>query len=205
MNKLEIQEENRRAEIPGYDYGTKNVPKATVTLEELRTLEEAVGWTAADAEWLRKAAETLVPKAEEMVNSWRAAIGRQPALMRSFLKPDGTSDDAYRSAVKRRFVQWVADLCLKPHDQAWLDYQEEIGQRHTPAKKNQTDGGHTAPVVPLRFTIGFSAVVITSVRSFLSDGRRSEEEIGKIQGAWTRAVLLSIALWARAYSAPDLW
>jgi hypothetical protein len=42
--------------------------------------------------------------------------------------------------VKKRFVQWVLNACFRPHDQAWLDYQEEIGQRPTPEKKNHTDG-----------------------------------------------------------------
>jgi hypothetical protein len=193
------------AEIPGYDYGTRKVLRSPVTLEELRKLEEAVGWTQEDAEWLRKAAETLVPKAQEMIDTWRSIIGKQPQLLQSFLKPDGTPDDNYRVAVKLRFVQWISDLCLKPHDQAWLDYQEEIGRRHTPAKKNKTDHGHTSPVVPLRYTIGFSAVVITSLPSFLVSNGHSKEDIERMQAAWTRAVLLSIALWARPYAAPDLW
>jgi len=37
--------------------------------------------------------------------------------------------------LKRRFVQWVVDVAIRPHDRAWLDYQEEIGLRHTPEKK----------------------------------------------------------------------
>jgi len=191
--------------IPGYEFGTSQTPRSPVTTDELRKLEESVGWTDQDAKWLRTAAETLVPKAEELVNSWRAVIGEQPHLVASFLKPDGKPDDAYRAAVKRRFVQWVGDLCLRPHDQEWLNYQQEIGERHTPNKKNKTDGGHTPPVVPLRYTIGFAAVVITSVRSFLKLSGRSEADLVRMQDAWTRAVLLSIALWARPYAIADLW
>jgi hypothetical protein len=164
-------------EIPGYDYGTGRVPEAPVSIEELRTLEAAVGWTEADAHWLRLAGETLIPKAVEMVNAWRSVIAQQSQLVESFLKPDGKPDDAYREAVKKRFVQWVSDLCLRPHDQDWLNYQEEIGKRHTPEKKNRTDGGHTPPVVPLRYLVGFSAVVITSVRSFLKSSARMDQEL----------------------------
>jgi hypothetical protein len=191
--------------IAGYDFASGRTPRSPVIIDELRKLEAAVGWTDEDAKWLRVAAETLVPKAEEMVDEWRAVIAKQPQLVASFLKPDGKPDDAYRAAVKRRFVQWVSDVCLQPHDQDWLNYQEEIGKRHTPAKKNKTDAAHTPPVVPLRYTIGFAAVVITSVRSFLLSSGRSEEELQRMQDAWTRAVVLSITLWARPYSSPDLW
>lgn len=192
-------------EIPGYDYGAGLTPQSPVTLHDLHQLEQAVGWTEEDAKWLRIAGETLIPKAEEMVDAWRAEIGRQPQLLASFTKPDGVPDDAYKAAIKRRFVQWISDLCLRPHDQDWLNYQEEIGKRHTPLKKNKTDGGHTPPVVPLRYLIGFSSVVITSARSFLAASGRDEESLQRMQDAWARAVLLSISLWARAYLSPELW
>ncbi|MBV9300494.1 MAG: hypothetical protein JOY62_07440 [Acidobacteriaceae bacterium] len=197
--------QNRTQAIPGYDYGEATVAASPVTIEELRRLEETVGWTEDDARWLRAAAETLVPQSERMVDAWRAKIGRQPHLSRWFAKADGTPDDAYKAAVKCRFVRWVSDICLRPHDQDWLNYQEEIGLRHTPAKKNQTDGGQTPSVVPLRYLIAFASVVITSVRSFLDSSDRSEEELKAIETAWMRAVLLSIALWARPYASEELW
>ncbi|MCU1259964.1 MAG: hypothetical protein JWO80_2849 [Bryobacterales bacterium] len=187
--------------IPGYDYGSERAAHSPVTLTELRHLEQTVGWTEDDARRLRSAARTLVPQAERMVDEWRAAIGRQPHLAAWFLKPDGAPDEAYKAAIKRRFVQWVSDLCLRPHDQDWLNYQEEIGLRHTPAKKNQTDGGETPPLVPLRYTIAFASVVITSLQKFLPD----DDELESIEAAWTRAVLLSVALWSRPHTSAGLW
>jgi hypothetical protein len=187
--------------IPGYGYGA--VIQSTVTREELRQLESTVGWTDEDGECLRGAAEVLVPQAAQMVDEWRAAIGRQPHLLASFMKPEGHPDDAYRAAVKGRFVQWVSDLCLRPHDRDWLNYQEQIGLRHTPAGKNRTDGADTPPVVPLRYLIAFSIVVTGSLRPYLAG--KTEEELQRIQTAWNRAVMLSIALWARPYASPGLW
>src|SRR6266700_2260425 len=135
-------------DIPGYDYGDHSLPRSPVSLEELRSLERAVGLTQEDEEWLKSAGEILAPHAERIVDSWRAVIGSQPELAQVFFRPDGHPDDAYRAAVKKRFVQWIADACKRPHDRAWLDYQEEIGKRHTPVKKNQTDHAQTPPVVP---------------------------------------------------------
>ena len=38
-------------------------------------------------------------------------------------------------------MQWVSDLCRRELDQAWLDYQEWIGLRHTPVGNNKTEEG----------------------------------------------------------------
>jgi hypothetical protein len=54
-----------------------------------------------------------------------------------FVEPNGKPDDEYKASVKRRFVQWVIDAAVRPHDRDWLNYQQEIGLRHTPAKKNR--------------------------------------------------------------------
>ena len=191
--------------IPGYTYGTREVLASPISIEELRKLEEAAGWSEADAGWLRAAAEILVPQAEAIVDSWRAVIGSQPHLLASFLNAQGEPDEKYKAAVKKRFVQWVSDVCLRAHDQEWLNYQEEIGLRHTPAKKNTTDGGHTPAVVPERYLLVFSAVVITSVRGFLAKSNKPKEELEPMQEAWTRAVLLHITLWSRAYATEGLW
>lgn len=198
-------EANETAQIPGYDYGKKEAAKSPLTLEDLRRLEHAVGWTDEDARWLQRAAKTLEPKADEIVTSWRSEIARQPHLMVAFTKADGAPDDNYRSAVKRRFVQWISDICRRPHDQDWLNYQEEIGLRHMPAKKNKTDDGETPNVVPMRYTVGFAAVVITSVRAFLDADGWNKQDAQRIQEAWTRAVMLSVTLWARPFVTPGLW
>jgi hypothetical protein len=102
-------------------------------------------------------------------------------------------------------VQWVLDVCLRPHDQAWLDYQDEIGKRHTPLKKNRTDGAATPDVVPLRYTVAFTAVVITTIRQFVADKGLEPDDVTRFHDAWTKAVLLQLALWTRAYAKDDQW
>jgi hypothetical protein len=121
------------AQIAGYDYGT--VPRSPVRLDELEQLKQAVGFTEGDHDNLQMASAILVPQAEEMVSAWRKKIGEQPHLLASFVGPDGQPDEGYKAAVKARFVQWVVDICTRPFDEAWLDYQDEIAKRHTPIKK----------------------------------------------------------------------
>jgi hypothetical protein len=191
--------------IPGYDYGTARAAHSPITLDELRALEQTVGWEPQDEESLALAGEVLRDQAEAFVDSLRAQIGRQPHLAKWFFGPDGQPDESYKAAVKRRFVQWVIDACTRPRDQAWLDYQEEIGLRHTPAKKNKTDDAHTPDVVPLRYLLAFLAPAIIGVTPFLSNKGHSPDDVDRMHRAWTKTVLLHITLWSRPYAREALW
>src|ERR1700693_3821613 len=123
---------------------------------------------------------------------------------RGFQKPEAQPHDRYKAAVKPRFVQWVIDTCRRPHDQAWLDYQEEIGLRHTPQKKNKTDDRHTPANVPLRYLIAFVPVV-TDIRRFLAAVIEGAAELAAVESAWTKAVHLHVTLWSRPYAKEGRW
>jgi hypothetical protein len=191
--------------IPGYDYGKPASARSPLSLEELRQLEEAAGWTAEDAAALARHPEVFVDRAEAMVDSWRAVIASQPHLIKWFFGPDGKPDQQYMAKVKPRFVQWVRDVAMRPHDKAWLDYQEEIGLRHTPAKKNVTDGAHTPDLVPLRYVVGMAGLISLSARKFFVEAGISGDELQRLEYAWTKAVILHVSLWCRPYVKDGLW
>jgi len=192
-------------DMPGYDYGSPRAARSSISPDELRALEQSVGWTAHDAQALNMAGDVLADQAEALVDSWRAQIAQQPHLARWFFGPDGKADEAYKAAVKKRFVRWVVDSCTRPRDQAWLDYQEEIGLRHTPAKKNKTDGAHTPDVVPLRYLLAFLGPALLGVKPFLAKKGHAAGEIEAMQRAWTKSVLLHVTLWSRPYARDGLW
>jgi pimeloyl-ACP methyl ester carboxylesterase len=197
--------ETKAHTIPGYGYGKPEIGRSPVSLEELRQIEQAAGWSEEDAAVLQRHGAIFQEHAEHMVDAWRAVIGAQPHLARWFFGPDGKPDEEYKARVKRRFVQWVTDAAFRPHDQAWLDYQEEIGLRHTPAKKNRTDGAHTPPVVPLRYLIAFCTTITTATRPFFVDAGLKGEELKAVQDAWAMAVQLHVTLWERPYASEGLW
>jgi hypothetical protein len=190
-------------EIKGYDYA--NVDRSPVTLDELRELEATVGFTDEDRRALRQAGRILESHAEELVDGWRGIISRQEHLSRWFFGPDGKPDDAYKAAVRPRFVRWIVDLCARPFDQTWLDYQHEIGLRHTPAKKNVVDERRTPPVVPLRYLLAFVVPVMSSVQTYLRNAAASPREAERMEIAWSKAVMLSVALWSEPYAKEGLW
>jgi hypothetical protein len=173
--------------MEGYDFASPAVERSPVTLEELRHLEYAVGWTDRDRETMHRLGVVIGDHAEAIVDGWRKVIGGNPELARWFVGPDGKPDENYKARVKQRFVQWVRDVCFRPHDQAWLDYQEEIGKRHTPLKKNHTDHAATPPGVPLRYLIAFTATVITSIRTFAREHGAQQSDLDDFEASWSRA------------------
>jgi hypothetical protein len=190
--------------ISGYDFGTPRSAVSPVSDEDLHLLEHTVGWTQQDARVLERYAHLFRQQAEPMVDSWRAVIAAQPHLAKWFSQPDGKADDDYKARVKNRFVQWVNDVALRRHDRDWLNYQEEIGLRHTPAKKNATDGKQTPVLVPLRYLIGFVPIVLP-IGKFFAGAIHDESELDNLERAWTKAVLLHVTLWSRPYVLPELW
>lgn len=191
--------------IPGYTYGTNEVSKSPVSLEELERLKQAVTLTDADLRHLRLAGDILEDQTEEVIDTWRAVIGQTPHLARYFAIPDGQQDENYKARVKERFKQWILDLCRRPYDQDWLNYQHEIGLRHCHVKKNLTDGASTSPHIPLRYLIAFTAVINETIRPFLANKGSSAEEVEAMNRAWCKAVLLSVTVWSRAYTAESDW
>jgi len=191
--------------IEGYDYGLSAVARSPVSIEELRQLEQTAGWSKEDAAVLQRYPHIFRDRAEAMVDAWRSLIGAQEHLVKWFFDPNGKKDEDYAAKVKRRFVQWVTDSCFRPHDQAWLDYQEEIGLRHTPEKKNRTDGAHTPSVVPLRYLLGFVTIVTIGTRKFFVEEGVGGEELQRLEDAWARTVQLHVTLWSRPYTKDGLW
>jgi len=192
-------------EPPGYAYGHPEVPRSPVSIDELRQIESTVGWTDQDTKILQRHAEIFRNNAESMVDAWRALIAAQPHLLQWFAGPDGKRDEQYAAKVKKRFVQWVVDACERPHDQAWLDYQEEIGLRHTPAEKNRTDHAHTPDLVPLRYLIAFTTAVAIATRPFFVRAGVADPELRKLEDAWAKTLQLHVTLWARPYTKERLW
>lgn len=91
------------------------------------------------------------------------------------------------------------------YDQAWLDYQHEIGLRHTSAKKNRTDAADAVAHVPLRHVIALIHPITATIRPFLEREGRAPEQVEAMYQAWFKAVVLQTALWSRAYAGGREW
>ena len=191
--------------IHGYTYGTEQVAKSPVSLEDLALLKAATMFTDEDERYLRMAGEVLADQIDEILDLWYGWVGSHPHLVYYFSGPDGQPDPRYLQAVRARFGQWILDTCNRPHDQAYLDYAHEIGLRHHRTKKNQTDGVQSVPHIPLRYLIAFIYPIGSTIKPFLARKGHSPEEVEKMHQAWFKAVVLQVALWSYPYAKEGDW
>jgi hypothetical protein len=190
--------------IPGYNLGSATVPRSPVTLEEFDRLKQTVLFTDEDIHWLRQSAEVLREQTEPILDVWYGFVGSKPHLLQAFIDPaTGNPDQAYLAAVRKRFGQWILDTAAANYDQAWLDYQHEVGRRHHRVGKNLTDGAKAADIVPLRYLIALHYPVTATLKPFLAKNGHGAAEVDKMHEAWVKSVLLQVILWCAPYVARE--
>jgi protoglobin len=186
--------------IPGYTYGTQAVPRSPVSLQELELLQATLLLGEDDLAALRRSGDLLAPRVEEVLDVWYGFVAANSHLLAAFSNAHGQPDQSYLAAVRRRFGQWILDTAAADYDQAWLDYQHEIGLRHTRrGKKNQTDGADAADHIPLRYVLALLIPITATLRPFLAGGGAAPEEVEAMHQAWVKAVLLQVILWSHPY------
>jgi hypothetical protein len=193
MNKI-VQD------IAGYTYGTTEVAKSRISLEDLEHLKVSAGFTNEDQTALRLAGEVLQDQTKQIVDHWRAGIiASIPHLARHSRTLEGNPIPEYSTRSGLRFEQWILDTCFRPYDQDWLNYQQEIAARHTVAKKNRTDAVQSTPYVPLPDIIAFVAVMNQTIKPYLTKKGHSPQDVERMHNAWCKSLQLQLALWAAVY------
>jgi hypothetical protein len=186
--------------IPGYTYGTAEVSVSPVSLADLDKLKISAGFTAEDERYLRLAGEVLADQTQRIVEHWRSGIiAGIPNLARHSRSLDGQPLPEYLGRSNLRFQQWILDTCLRPYDQDWLNYQQEIALRHTSMKKNKVDAVQSTPYVPLRDVLAFIAVINQTIRPYLAAKGHAVDEVEKMHRAWCKSMQLQMALWTLPY------
>jgi hypothetical protein len=192
--------------IHGYTYGAAEVASSPFSMKDLESLKTSVGFADDDERYLRLAGEVLADQTQRVVEHWRKQIiGAIPNLSRHSKALGGDPLPDYLANSNRRFEQWILDTCLRPYDQDWINYQEEIALRHTSLKKNQVDGVQSTPFVPLRDIIGFIAVMNETMKPYLAAKGHSAEDVERMYRAWCKSMQLQLALWTRVYPIPAEW
>ncbi|GIW81262.1 MAG: hypothetical protein KatS3mg105_3069 [Gemmatales bacterium] len=188
------------AAIPGYRYGDTELARAPISIEDLNRLKQTVLFTEADERYLRMAGEVLADQVDDILDLWYGFVGSHPHLVQYFADAEGRPITDYLNAVRKRFGQWILDVCRRPYDQAWLDWQYEIGLRHHRSKKNQTDRVAANPHVPMRYLVAFIYPITATIRDFLAKKGHSAEDVDRMHQAWFKAVVLHVAIWCHPYT-----
>jgi hypothetical protein len=186
--------------IPGYTMGQKSLVKAPYTLAELESLKKTLLFTEEDIRYLRMSKAILADQTEAVLDVWYGFVASTPELVVYFKNnKTGAPDGAYLGAVRRRFGQWIADTAGASYDQAWLDYQYEIGRRHTTPRKNKTDNADSPPLVNFRYLSALTIPVTTTLKPFLAKKGASAADVEKMHAAWVKSVLMQTILWSYPY------
>jgi len=196
--------------IPGYSYGAADVARSDISVRDLESLKVTAGFTEEDEHWLRVLGDVLADQTQKIVEHWRAGIiASIPHLARHSRTPEGEPIPAYLGASNLRFQQWILDTCLRPYDQDWINYQQEIALRHTSVKKNVVDGVRSTPFVPLRDIAAFIVVMNETIKPYMVAKGHPADEVEKMHRAWCKSIQIQLAIWMRTYEsstkAPDEW
>ncbi|WP_276479970.1 protoglobin domain-containing protein [Paraflavitalea pollutisoli] len=189
MNKLQEP-------IAGYTYGQAGT--SPISLQELELLKATVLYTPDDEKYLRMAGEILAEQAEQVIDIWYELVGSHPHLLQYFSR-NNLANLEYLTAVRKRFIQWVKDVCYRPIDQDWLNYQYEIGLRHHRIKKNKTDEVEASPIVHYRYITAFIYPITATIKPLLANKGHSPEEVERMHQAWFKVVVLTAVLMTYPY------
>jgi hypothetical protein len=137
---------------------------------------------------------------DDLLQTWRGVIFDHPHL-RAYDEDPRTHkvDFDYTKAVGKRFGQWVLDTARANYDQAWLDYQYEIGLRHHRSKKNKTDNAHTLGHIRARDLLAFCASIVVPMRPFLAKKGHPPDVVNRMVDAWWKSMILQATLWVQPY------
>ena len=186
--------------IPGYTAGTAAIARSPISLDAFARMQQSVLFGDDDIRALRQSHDVVKDQIDAILDVWYGFVGSQPHLLASFTHQDtGEPIGLYLAGVRRRFGQWILDTARADYDQAWLDYQHEIGLRHHRAKKNQTDGAVSTALVPFRDLFLLVVPVTTTLKPFLARHGHSATEIDAMHAAWVKSCLLQLTLWSHPY------
>lgn len=186
--------------IPGYTYGTSAVPHSPLSLEDFELLKQSVLFSDEDRQSLRQSYGVLHDQVEDILDVWYGFVASHPFLVHFFSdQTTGQPDGHYLDVVRKRFGQWILDTASANYDQAWLDYQYEIGLRHHRGGKNRTDGVNSVDNVSYRYLPALLYPITATLKPFLAKKANSAEEVEKMYQAWVKSVLLQVILWSQPY------
>ncbi len=182
--------------IKGYSYG--QVGLSPVTSADLYLLKKTVMFTEEDEKHLDLAGDILKDQTNAILDVWYGYVGSNEHLLHYFSKNEQPNTE-YLTAVRARFSQWILDLCQKPYDQDWLNYQHEIALRHHSTKKNKTDHIDSVPIIHYRYLVAFIFPITATIKGFLSNKGHDVATVEAMHEAWFKAVTLTVILWTYPY------
>jgi hypothetical protein len=196
---LSINAQSQKAPA-GYTFGTSEVPKSPFTLQDLKLLQQSLLFGEEDIKYLKMSRDILKDQTNDILDVWYGFVASTPQLVYFFgNKNTGEPESEYLTKVRERFAMWILLTAEANYDQAWLNYQYEIGLRHYKTKKNKTDKVNSVPIVNYRYIPALTIPVTTTLKPFLAKKGANAEDVEKMYNAWVKSVLMQSILWGQPY------
>ena len=195
----------RSDRIPGYTHGTEEIPDAPISMDEFERLQQAVLFDEDDEEYLQMAGDVLEDQIDDVLDVWYGFVADHDFLVYYFANGEGNPDEEYLDRVRERFGQWIRDTCETPYDEDWLNYQFEIGRRHTREKKNEVDDADAVDHIDMRYLVAFIYPITATIREFLADSDHSDADVDAMYHAWFKSIVLQVTLWSYPYVPDENW
>lgn len=186
--------------VPGYAYGQGALARAPYSLADLQALQKSLLFTEDDVKALRQSKAILADQIDAILDVWYGFVASTPELVHYFSDATtGKPDGAYLEAVRKRFALWILDTADARYDQKWLDWQYEIGLRHSRLKKNKSDKAPSVAQVNFRYIPALTIPITTTLKPFLAKKGAPAADVEKMHAAWVKSVLVQSILWSQPY------
>jgi hypothetical protein len=159
---MDSMQKPERHELAGYDLGGDEVAKSPITLQ-WEELQDSALFSASS---ICLSEGILRDQVDDLLKVWRGVIFDHPFLALTTKIRKRTRPIA-NPPLRVAKLFWPVGTARTKSDQAWFDYQHEIGLCHHRTKKDKTDQSQTLGHIRARDLLAFSAAIFVPMKVHL--------------------------------------
>jgi len=193
-----------KAIVPGYTFG--QVSRAPISEKDLQLMLDSVLWTKEDEDNRKVLGDIFKKHMKEILDAIVNYVGSREYLLYYFKDKSGTTTiTEYVSNSVGRIAQWILDCCYRPLDQKFIDYQYEIGLRHTPLKKGKADNVQTVDLVHARYMVTFIFPFTAALKPFIQKEVEDFVLADKLYHTWFKLVTVCASIYIYPFVKEGWW
>jgi hypothetical protein len=138
---------------------------------------------------------------KELLNDIVSYFGSRDYLLYYFKDKQGqTTITEYVNNTVDRLAQWLLDICYKPLDEHFINYNYLIGLRHTYEEKGKADKIETIPHIPARYMITCLFPITAVLKNYIAKKVEDPVLTDKLYHTWFKLQVLTTAFFLIPYT-----
>lgn len=177
------------------DVSEKSHQGADDAAQYFRYMAEFIGFTAQDAEIIKRTKPVIEKHLPEIVSKFYTHLLRYPPTRKFFLKADGTLDQEYLELRMRHLTNFWLRSAEGFFDEEYACYVDYVGRAHT------SHGADPSIYIPERYVIGQIGYVQHAItRALVEELHPVDDALGHAaEDAWAKLMMVLLEMMARAY------